>query len=225
MKRAAQGALAVWLVGAIAGVTLLSQAILAKDGREKLLWMNEYVRNVRHFVVTGDLPTLVQKRGPFEIPYFSPLMLAGWLTHPYVRHILPAAVREPLTLATGETTGAFGQASSHKDLLIGLGLVCRWAVEGTGPLREPADRLPRVSADPIRSRWRAARVWPVARPETIRRRSRDHRPPAAHWWFGVDRRLRPLSVDGLHCARRRLISDRVVRLPPAVGDWLGVERR
>jgi hypothetical protein len=117
MKKAAQGALTLWLVGAIAGVTLLSQAILAKDGREKLLWMNEYVRNVRHFVVTGDLPTLVQKRGPFEIPYFSPMMLAGWLTHPYVRHILPATVREPLTLATGETTGAFGQASSHKDLL------------------------------------------------------------------------------------------------------------
>ena len=115
MKRAAQGALAVWLVGAIAGVTLLSQAILAKDGHEKRQWMNEGVRNVRHFVVTGDLPTLVQKRGPYEIPYFSPMMLAGWLTHPYVRHILPAAVRAPLNLGTGETTGTFGEAFSQTD--------------------------------------------------------------------------------------------------------------
>ena len=117
IKRAAQGALTLWLVGAIVGVTLLSQVILARDGREKLLWMNESVRNVRNFVVTGDLPTFVQKRGPYEIPYFSPLMLAGWLTHPYVRHILPASVREPLNLATGETTGTFGQASSQTDLL------------------------------------------------------------------------------------------------------------
>ena len=153
MKRVAQGALAVWLVGAIAGVTLLSQAILAKDGREKLLWMNEYVRNVRHFVVTGDLPTLVQKRGPFEIPYFSPMMLAGWLTHPYVRHILPAAVREPLTLATGENDRRVWTSVLAQRSAVGLGLVCRRAVEGTGPLREPADRLPRISADPIRSRW------------------------------------------------------------------------
>ena len=118
MQRAAQGALAVWLVGAIAGVTLLSQVILAKDGREKLLWMNEYVRNVRHFVVTGDLPALMQKRGPFEIPYFRPMMLAGWLTHPYVRHILPAAVRAPLGLGTGETTGMFGESFSQTDQLI-----------------------------------------------------------------------------------------------------------
>ena len=111
------GALAVWVIAGAAGVTLLSQSILAKDGREKLQWMQEYVRNVRHYVVTGELAPFLEKRGPFEVPYFSPMMLAGWLSHPYVRHILPATVRAPLVLDVGHTTGTFGETSSHKDLL------------------------------------------------------------------------------------------------------------
>jgi hypothetical protein len=96
---------------------LLSQSILAKDGREKRQWMQEYVRNVRHYVVTGELAPFLEKRGPFEVPYFSPMMLAGWLSHSYIRHILPASVRPPLVIETEQTTGTFGQTASHKDLL------------------------------------------------------------------------------------------------------------
>ena len=110
-------ALVVWEFGGMAGVTLLSQSILAKDGREKLQWMQEYVRNVRHYVVTGELAPFLEKRGPFEVPYFSPMMLAGWLSHPYIRHILPASVRAPLVIDTERTTGTFGQTASHKDLV------------------------------------------------------------------------------------------------------------
>jgi hypothetical protein len=113
-----RGALVLWIAAGAAGVTALSQTILAKDGREKRLWMQDYVRNVRHYVVTGDLPTLLTKRGPFEIPYYNPMMLAGWLSHPYVRHILPASVRMPLAIAPGPTADqTFGQTASHKDLL------------------------------------------------------------------------------------------------------------
>ena len=111
------GALVLWVLGGIAGVTLLSQSILAKDGREKLQWMQEYVRNVRHYVVTGELAPFLEKRGPFEVPYFSPMMLAGWLSHPYIRHILPASIRAPLVIETEQTTGTFGRTASHKDLL------------------------------------------------------------------------------------------------------------
>ena len=116
-RRVLGAALALWVLGGIAGVTLLSQSILAKDGRDKLQWMEEYVRNVRHYVVTGELAPFLEKRGPFEVPYFSPMMLAGWLSHPYIRHILPATVRAPLALDVGSTTGTFGETSSHKDLL------------------------------------------------------------------------------------------------------------
>ena len=66
--RVTSGALVVWMLAGAAGVTLLSQSILAKDGREKLQWMQEYVRNVRHYVVTGELAPLLEKRGPFEVP-------------------------------------------------------------------------------------------------------------------------------------------------------------
>jgi hypothetical protein len=45
------------------------------------------------------------------------MMLAGWLSHPYVRHILPSVVRQPLTLETATTTGTFGETASFKDLL------------------------------------------------------------------------------------------------------------
>ena len=35
-------------------------------------------------------------KGPQDVPYHSASMLASWLEHPYIRRILPAAVRQPL---------------------------------------------------------------------------------------------------------------------------------
>jgi len=114
----AASVLVVWVAVGSVGVFWLSQSILAKDGREKRSWMQEYVRNVRHFVVTGDLASFAEKRGPQEVPYFSPPMLAGWLLHQYVRHILPATVREPLDIQPQQNTAnTFSETSSPKDLL------------------------------------------------------------------------------------------------------------
>jgi hypothetical protein len=111
------GVLAIWIAVAAAGIAQLSQNVVAKDGRTRLTWMQEHVRNVRHFVMSGDLPTLAAKRGPFEVPYFNPSMLGGWLGHPYVRSILPAAIREPIPMQAAAGDHAFVQTASPKDLL------------------------------------------------------------------------------------------------------------
>jgi hypothetical protein len=108
-------AAAVWLTFGAYGIAQLSEAVLAKDGRERRLWMQEYVRNVHHYVVTGDLAALREKRGPREVPYFSPTMLAGWLSDPYLRQILPAAIREPIVLrsSAGGDSGLTQNTSSR----------------------------------------------------------------------------------------------------------------
>jgi hypothetical protein len=111
-------AMVVWLAAGAYGIAHLSEAVLAKDGRERRLWMQEYVRNVHHYVVTGDLAALKEKRGPFEVPYFSPTMLAGWLSHPYIRQILPAAIREPIALqAPPGSDNGFTQSISSRGQL------------------------------------------------------------------------------------------------------------
>jgi hypothetical protein len=92
--------------------------VLDKDARDRRSWMQEYVRNVRHYVSTHDLPALAAKRGPMEIPYYNPQMLAGWLDHPFIRRILPAVIREPIVLqAAPGTSSAFTQTTSPKDLI------------------------------------------------------------------------------------------------------------
>jgi hypothetical protein len=116
--RPAVVATVAWLVAGAIGIGHVSQAVLAKDARDRRGWMQEYVRNVRAFVSTGDLPALAAKRGPMEIPYYSPQMLGGWLGHPYIRQILPAVIREPIALqaAPGSASG-FTQTTSPKDLI------------------------------------------------------------------------------------------------------------
>jgi hypothetical protein len=110
-------ALAIYLAACGWGITRLSQAVVERDGRTRSGWMEEHVRNVRDFVMSGDLPALKEKRGPFEVPYFNPGMLAGWLGHPEIRRILPPTIREPIAMqpAAGEQT--FVQTTSPKDLL------------------------------------------------------------------------------------------------------------
>ncbi len=108
----------VWLAAGAYGIAQVSEAVLAKDGRERRLWMQDYVRNVQHYVVTGDLAALKQKRGPRDVPYFSPTMLAGWLSDPYIRRILPAAIREPIVLqaSPGSDNGLTQNMSSRDPL-------------------------------------------------------------------------------------------------------------
>jgi hypothetical protein len=47
-------------------------------------------------VITDNVQAFVALKGPQEVPYHSASLLASWLEHPYIRRILPAAVREPL---------------------------------------------------------------------------------------------------------------------------------
>ena len=111
-------AAAVWLTIGAYGIVQLSEAVLAKDGGERRLRMHEYVRNVHHYVVTGDLAALKERRGPQEVPYINPAILAGWLSHPGLRQILPAAIREPIVLqaAPGSDHGLTQNPSSQNRL-------------------------------------------------------------------------------------------------------------
>ena len=117
-KIAGHVVLAIWIgIGAV-GIAGISKTILAKDGRDRRIWSQEYVRNVRHFVMSRDVSAFADKRGPFELPYYSPSMLAGWLSHPYVRHILPAVIRQPIELrAKAGAEETFVQTVSPKDLV------------------------------------------------------------------------------------------------------------
>jgi hypothetical protein len=115
---AGQVAIAAWLAIGAVGITDLSRTVIRKDGRDRWMWSQEYVRNVRHFVMSGDLASMAEKRGPQELPYFNSSMLGGWLLHPYIRHILPAVVRQPIALrARDDAQDIFVPTASPKDLI------------------------------------------------------------------------------------------------------------
>ena len=114
-RRLVSAGLVVWVTAGMAGIYLVSAATLAKDGNERRQAMELYVKNVRAYVTTGDLAPLLQKHGPAEIPYFSPMMLAGWLQHPYVRRILPATLRQPIELGNALSASATGAGGTPED--------------------------------------------------------------------------------------------------------------
>jgi len=106
-RRAAWCALAAWMVFAVAGTDRLTGQILGDLG----MWRQFYTAhaaNVRAFVITGNVADFVSKRAPEEIPYPDPQSLALTLGDPFIRDILPAAVREPVHLeAISETDNTF----------------------------------------------------------------------------------------------------------------------
>jgi hypothetical protein len=90
------GILALWFVVGAVGIARLSHEMVVTSARVRREWSREHLRNVRQFVLSGDLDTFMEGRGPRNLPYHSPALLAGWLQHPYIRRILPARVREPI---------------------------------------------------------------------------------------------------------------------------------
>ena len=90
--------LALWLSITGVGIKRVSEGALATYGPLHRKWTREHIRNVRQFVVTGDVRSFLEMKGPGDIPYYSPSLLASWLEHPYIRRILPAAVRQPLDI-------------------------------------------------------------------------------------------------------------------------------
>jgi hypothetical protein len=88
-----------WFVVAMVGLERLSTQTLAGGAAVRRAWMASYVQTVRSFLATDDVAALVAKPYPYEVPYHNAPMLAnGWLRHPYVRRILPSAIREPIYL-------------------------------------------------------------------------------------------------------------------------------
>ena len=68
-------------------------------------WFAERERNLRAFVVTGGEVSLEGKEIPF--PEWGRNLLAGYLTEPRLRRLLPAELREPLTLVPSAPSPAF----------------------------------------------------------------------------------------------------------------------
>ena len=96
-RRAGWAALAAWLVFAVAGADRLTGLALVDLG----VWRQYYAAqsaNVRQFVITDDLAGFASKHAPDEIPYPDPRSLADTLRDPFIRRILPSAVREPMHL-------------------------------------------------------------------------------------------------------------------------------
>ena len=89
-------ALVAWFAVTGIGVYRVSREMLATHAPLRRQWTREHIRNVRQFVMTDDVPSFLALKGPQEVPYYSAAMLASWLEHPYIRGILPAAVRAPL---------------------------------------------------------------------------------------------------------------------------------
>jgi hypothetical protein len=94
------GALVLWLGVTGIGIVRVTQDILESGARVRAQWTQEHIKNVRQFVMTDDFDDFLKKRGPQDVPYHSATMLATWLEHPYIRQILPAVVRQPLSLGT-----------------------------------------------------------------------------------------------------------------------------
>jgi hypothetical protein len=89
------GLLATWLVFAVAGVYSLAGRTLnylEPWGQ----YFAAHTSNLRRAMITGDLAELMSKTPFSELPYFDPNRLGTVLQHPFVRRILPAAVRRPV---------------------------------------------------------------------------------------------------------------------------------
>lgn len=115
-RTAMRSALAIWLLIAGIGVYRVSEAMIEGPGLTNSAQMREYVRNLRRFIVGGDASEIVGKQGPQEVPHHNPNLLAGWLTHGYVRHILPAAIRDPIPIRPANISGGFTANRSPEDL-------------------------------------------------------------------------------------------------------------
>ena len=96
-RRLTGGAIAGWLVFAVAGVDRLTARTQVDLGVFRQFFA-AHATNVRRFIITGELAEFTSKRPLHEIPYPDAQSLAVTLRDPYIRRILPSAVREPVHL-------------------------------------------------------------------------------------------------------------------------------
>jgi hypothetical protein len=108
-------ALAIWIGVVGVGIGRVSDEMLETIARERRQWTPEHVKNVRLFVMNGDLDSFLEKKGPRDLPHYSASMLATWLEDPYLRGILPAAIRQPLDVRPREDGPGRGSATPQAD--------------------------------------------------------------------------------------------------------------
>jgi hypothetical protein len=102
----------LWFAATGVGIARLSNEMLSTTGKLRKEWTQQHLKNVRLFVLTDDVDGFLEKKGPQDIPYYSASMLAGWLQHPYIRRILPAAIRKPLDLQASDGSAPLTAAAA-----------------------------------------------------------------------------------------------------------------
>jgi hypothetical protein len=96
--RLATAVLMAWSTCAIVGSARVGGQGLA-GAAERRAWMTTYEHALRSFLKDDNIAAFALKGFPEMVPHWSASMLGNaWLRHPYMREILPPAVREPLSL-------------------------------------------------------------------------------------------------------------------------------
>ncbi len=88
----------LWLIGPFSLTVTIWPTI-----EQKRLQSAEQFNNTRHFLLTGEMNTLIGR----EIPYPSPARLAGLLNHPKLRSILPHTLVIPKLLESSQADSPF----------------------------------------------------------------------------------------------------------------------
>jgi hypothetical protein len=96
-RRVAVGVLAGWLVVAIAGADRLTVGAFT-DLSSWRQYFSAQAASVRRFMITGGLAEFMARPPLYALPYPSPDRLTTLLQDPYIRQILPAAIRAPVHL-------------------------------------------------------------------------------------------------------------------------------
>ena len=138
-RRVAIATLAIWMLMGTVGMDRLVVGAQVSLAGWRPLWRAQ-ADNVRRFVIGRDFAEFTSKRG-LEIPYPDAQVLAGVLQDPYIRRILPAAVRDPVAVEPQAVTNeAFVSEGTYpttpRDPLVqawgtytGVGNVARGAFE------------------------------------------------------------------------------------------------
>lgn len=96
--RLATAVLMAWSACAIVGSARIGDVGL-QGAAERRAWMTTYEQTLRSFLKDDNIAAFASKGFPEMVPHWSASMLGNaWLRHPYMREILPPAVREPLSL-------------------------------------------------------------------------------------------------------------------------------
>lgn len=96
--RLATAVLMAWSTCAIVGSARIGDMGL-QGAAERRAWMTTYEQALRSFLADDDIAAFGLKGFPEMVPHWSASMLGNaWLRHPYMRKILPPAVREPLSV-------------------------------------------------------------------------------------------------------------------------------